>query len=176
MNDKSSYERWLAVLSHIHKLPPICRLYCIAVAGASKHFTPRVSPCIEIRSHQAKSSRKLLNESVYSTRVSTLSTLYFTIFIFFIIYIIYTICKQCTSNFYIVFITDFCPCPCSARRHRSQIKPAATGHRNKESLENGKLRQVIGRALWCAKNTSTHKPQKSKKLKVPEIYLWHKHI
>ena len=52
--------------------------------------------------------------------------------------------------------------------HRSQIKPAATGHRNKESLENGKLRQVIGRALWCA--------NEQKKLKFPEICLWHKHI
>ena len=144
---------------------PIYRLHCIAVAGASKHFTAEASPCIDIRSHQAKSSTKLLNETVYSTRVST-----------FIIFVI-----QCVNNSmycdFIYFLYCFhhrnCTFPCSALQtpipdHRSQIKPAATGHRNKESPENGKLRQVIGRALWCA--------NEQKKLKFPEICLWHKHI
>ena len=92
---------------------PIYRLHCIAVAGASKHFTAEASPCIDIRSHQAKSSTKLLNETVYSTRVST-----------FIIFVI-----QCVNNsMYCDFIYFLycihhrnCTFPCSACRHRSQI-------------------------------------------------------
>ena len=79
-------------------------------------------------------------------------------------------------SFYIVFITYFCPR--SARRHGCQIKPPATGHRHKENLENdGQLRQVIGRALWCVKNTSTDEsPNLRKKcLESPEMYLWQEH-
>lgn len=162
INDKCSYEGWLAILSHIiHKLQGSYLSVALhRCCRCLEHFTAEASPCIDIRSHQAKPSTKLLNESIYSTHVS--------IFIIFVI--------QCVNNsMYCDFIYFLycihhrnCTFPRSACRHRSQIKPAATGHRNKESLENGKLRQVIGRALWCA--------NEQKKLKFPEKCLWHKHI
>lgn len=114
INDKCSYEGWLAILSHIHKLQGSYLSVALhRCCRCLEHFTAEASPCIDIRSHQAKPSTKLLNESIYSTHVS--------IFIIFVI--------QCVNNsMYCDFIYFLycihhrnCTFPCSACRHRSQI-------------------------------------------------------
>ena len=131
---------------------PIYRLHCIAVAGASKHFTPEASPCIDIRSHQAKSSTKLLNESIYSTHVST-----------FIIFVIQCVNNSMYCNFiYFLYCIHHrnCTFPCSACRHRSQITDPRSSLQQ-QGIETKKASKTES----CGKSSEEHCSARTNKKK-----------